>query len=91
MGFFCTKIWWDFQDILPTDVTGACLWLDWDGFPISILEPRSGLKLFIVVWDTKCQPLNLLNDGNSNVAKVRNRGKGNVLKLDWIIVSCCLQ
>ena len=65
--------------------------MTWLGFPISILEPPNGLKSFMVVWDTKYQPLNLLNNGNSNVAKVRNGGKGNVLKLDWIIVSCCLQ
>ena len=67
------------------------LFVTWLGFPISILEPQNGLKLFIVVWDTKCQPLNLLNNGKSNLAKVRKGGKGNVLKIDWIIVSCCLQ
>ena len=65
--------------------------MTWLGFPISILESRNGLKLFTVAWDTKCQPLNLLNNEKSNVAKVRKGGKGNVLKLDWIIVSCCLQ
>ena len=65
--------------------------MTWLGFPIPTLEPRNGLKLFIVVWDTKWQPLNLLNNENSNVAKVRNGSIGNVLKLDWIMVSSCLQ
>ena len=67
------------------------VFVTWLGFPISILEPRNGPKLFIVVRDTKCQPLNLLNNRNSNVAKVRNGGRENVLKLDRIIESCCLQ
>ena len=67
------------------------MFVTWLGFPRSILEPRNGRNIFSAVWDTKCRPLNLLNNGKSNIAKVRKGGKGNVLKPDWIIESCCLQ
>ena len=63
----------------------------WLVFPRSILEPRNGLKLFSDGWDTKCGPLNLLNNGKSNIAKVKKGGKWNVLKPDWMVESCCLQ
>ena len=75
----------------PTDITGACLWFDWYSQDLSILEPQNGLKLLSVGWDTKYRLLNLINNGKSNIAKVKNGGKWNVLKPDWMIESCCLQ
>ena len=52
------------------------------GFPRSILEPQNGLKLFSVGWDTKCRPLNLPNNGASNIAKVK-KGERKCIKT-WL-------
>ena len=63
--------YWDHRGLFAIGLT----------FPRSILEPRNGLKLFSVGWDTKCQTFNLLNNSKSKVKNGVKEAYKNLIEL----------